>query len=97
MIHPVSTDPAPDVDLDRVRRIHLMGIGGTGMGAFAGLLKKAGYEVTGSDEAIYPPMSEMLAALGHSGDARATGPRTWRSPSRTWCPIWWSSATSSAA
>ncbi len=64
MIHPVSTDPAPDVDLDRVRRIHLMGIGGTGMGAFAGLLKKAGYDVTGSDEAIYPPMSEMLAAWG---------------------------------
>jgi UDP-N-acetylmuramate: L-alanyl-gamma-D-glutamyl-meso-diaminopimelate ligase len=64
MIHPVSTDPAPDVDLGRVRRIHLMGIGGTGMGAFAGLLKKAGYEVTGSDEAIYPPMSEMLAAWG---------------------------------
>jgi UDP-N-acetylmuramate: L-alanyl-gamma-D-glutamyl-meso-diaminopimelate ligase len=64
MIHPTSTDPAPDVDLDRVRRIHLMGIGGTGMGAFAGLLKKAGYEVGGSDEAIYPPMSEMLAAWG---------------------------------
>ena len=61
-LRPVSTDPAPDVELSRVRRIYLMGIGGTGMGAFAGLLKKAGYEVTGSDEAIYPPMSEMLAA-----------------------------------
>ena len=63
-IHPLSTDPSPDVDLARVRRIHLLGVGGTGMGAFAGLLKQAGYEVTGSDEAVYPPMSELLASWG---------------------------------
>jgi len=42
------------------RRIHLLGVGGTGMGAFAYLLKQAGYEVTGSDQNLYPPMSEML-------------------------------------
>ena len=60
MIHPQSTDPAPAVDLGKVHRIYLLGIGGTGMGAFAGLLKQAGYEVAGSDEALYPPMSEML-------------------------------------
>ena len=46
------------------RRIHLLGVAGTGMGAFAGLLRAAGYEVTGSDQAVYPPMSEMLAAWG---------------------------------
>jgi UDP-N-acetylmuramate: L-alanyl-gamma-D-glutamyl-meso-diaminopimelate ligase len=34
------------------------------MGSFAGLLKAAGYEVTGSDQQVYPPMSEMLAAWG---------------------------------
>ncbi len=44
-----------------VRRIHLLGVAGTGMGAFAALLKAAGYEVTGSDENVYPPMSDMLA------------------------------------
>ncbi|MHB1846561.1 MAG: UDP-N-acetylmuramate--L-alanine ligase [Deltaproteobacteria bacterium] len=38
------------------------------MGAFAGLLKRQGYEVTGSDEAIYSPMSEMLAAWGIAAD-----------------------------
>ncbi|MCW5803755.1 MAG: UDP-N-acetylmuramate--L-alanine ligase [Deltaproteobacteria bacterium] len=45
-------------------KVHLIGIGGTGMGAVAGLLASAGYEVRGSDAAVYPPMSEQLAALG---------------------------------
>ncbi len=34
------------------------------MGAVAGLLKAAGHDVRGSDAAVYPPMSEQLAALG---------------------------------
>jgi UDP-N-acetylmuramate: L-alanyl-gamma-D-glutamyl-meso-diaminopimelate ligase len=33
------------------------------MGALAGLLKAAGDEVRGSDQAVYPPMSDQLAAL----------------------------------
>ncbi|HLL23178.1 MAG TPA: Mur ligase family protein, partial [Kofleriaceae bacterium] len=45
-------------------KVHLIGIGGTGMGAVAGLLVDAGHEVRGSDAAVYPPMSEQLAALG---------------------------------
>ncbi|MEO8701186.1 MAG: GNAT family N-acetyltransferase [Kofleriaceae bacterium] len=45
-------------------KVHLIGIGGTGMGAVAGLLATAGHEVRGSDTAVYPPMSEQLAALG---------------------------------
>ena len=45
-------------------KVHLIGIGGTGMGAVAGLLAEAGHEVRGSDAAVYPPMSEQLAALG---------------------------------
>ena len=36
------------------------------MGAFASLLQQAGYEVTGSDQNLYPPMSEMLEAWGIS-------------------------------
>jgi len=45
-------------------KVHLIGIGGTGMGAVAGLLAAAGHEVRGSDAAVYPPMSEQLKALG---------------------------------
>jgi UDP-N-acetylmuramate: L-alanyl-gamma-D-glutamyl-meso-diaminopimelate ligase len=44
-------------------KVHLIGIGGTGMGAVAGLLAAAGHEVRGSDAAVYPPMSEQLKAL----------------------------------
>src|SRR5690349_17284924 len=42
-------------------RVYLLGIEGTGMASFAGLLKAGGHEVSGSDENIYPPMSEKLA------------------------------------
>ncbi len=52
----------PDVDPARVRRIHFVGVAGTGMGSFAGMLKTAGHTVTGSDQNVFPPMSEMLAA-----------------------------------
>jgi len=45
-------------------KVHLIGIGGTGMGAVAGLLVAAGHDVRGSDSAVYPPMSEQLASLG---------------------------------
>ena len=41
-----------------------MGIAGTGMGAFAGLLKEAGFLVQGSDQNVYPPMSDKLADWG---------------------------------
>lgn len=41
-----------------------MGICGTGVGALAGMLKNAGYRVTGSDQQVYPPMSDFLAGLG---------------------------------
>jgi len=47
-----------------VRRAHLIGICGTGMGSLAGLLADAGVEVRGSDESVYPPMSTMLRDKG---------------------------------
>ncbi len=56
----VLTEIAPH----SVERIHLVGVAGTGMGAFAGMLKAEGYTVTGSDENVYPPMSDMLASWG---------------------------------
>ncbi len=45
-------------------RIHLIAVCGTGMASLAGLLKEKGFEVTGSDTNVYPPMSDQLASLG---------------------------------
>ncbi len=47
-----------------MRRVHFIGVGGTGMGSLAGLLKSRGLEVTGSDTDVYPPMSTALEAWG---------------------------------
>ncbi len=49
---------------EEVKRIHLIAICGTGMGALAGMLREAGFEVTGSDHHVYPPMSTFLAERG---------------------------------
>src|SRR5271169_910146 len=46
------------------RHIHLIGICGTAMASLAGMLKQRGHQVTGSDVAAFPPMSEFLASLG---------------------------------
>ncbi len=42
--------------------VYLIGICGTGMGSLAGLFQQAGMDVSGSDAAVYPPMSTRLAA-----------------------------------
>ena len=44
--------------------IHILGICGTFMGGLAALAREAGHRVTGCDEAVYPPMSDQLRALG---------------------------------
>src|SRR5262245_5423839 len=44
--------------------IHLIGICGTGMATLAALLKRRGHDVRGSDQGVYPPMSDFLAAEG---------------------------------
>jgi len=49
---------------DNVKKIHLTAICGTGMGALACMLKDIGFEVTGSDQKIYPPMSDFLSRKG---------------------------------
>lgn len=56
--------PLVDKLAAEVRSIHLIGIAGTAMGSLAGMLKDAGYAVTGSDRAVYPPMSDYLEGLG---------------------------------
>ncbi|MFZ2189228.1 MAG: Mur ligase domain-containing protein [Candidatus Magasanikiibacteriota bacterium] len=45
-------------------KIHFIGICGVAMSALALALKKAGYEVTGSDVGIYPPISTYLKESG---------------------------------
>lgn len=45
-------------------RIHIVGICGTFMGGLAILARQLGYEVSGSDANIYPPMSEQLSEQG---------------------------------
>ena len=47
-----------------LRHVHFIAIGGTGMGSLAGLLRARGIEVTGSDRALYPPMSTALETWG---------------------------------
>lgn len=44
--------------------IHILGICGTFMGGIAAIAREAGHRVTGSDQTVYPPMSDQLAALG---------------------------------
>ena len=46
------------------KHIHLIGICGTAMASLAGMLKQRGFQVTGSDAAAYPPMSDFLTDLG---------------------------------
>jgi UDP-N-acetylmuramate: L-alanyl-gamma-D-glutamyl-meso-diaminopimelate ligase len=59
MAEPTSVPPS-----DPVRHVHVLGVCGTGMGTFAGLLRERGYHVTGSDTGAYPPMSTALAGWG---------------------------------
>ncbi|MGP0565228.1 MULTISPECIES: UDP-N-acetylmuramate:L-alanyl-gamma-D-glutamyl-meso-diaminopimelate ligase [unclassified Nitrospina] len=44
--------------------IYLIAVCGTGMASLAGLLKKSGHRVLGSDTNIYPPMSTLLEQMG---------------------------------
>lgn len=47
-----------------IKKVHLMGIGGTAMAAMAAMLQEKGFLVSGSDQALYPPMSDFLALKG---------------------------------
>lgn len=47
-----------------MKSVHILGVGGTLMGAFAAFLKRKGIQVSGSDQKIYPPMSDVLQEAG---------------------------------
>lgn len=44
--------------------IHILGICGTFMGGIAAIAQSLGHTVSGSDQQVYPPMSDQLEALG---------------------------------
>jgi UDP-N-acetylmuramate: L-alanyl-gamma-D-glutamyl-meso-diaminopimelate ligase len=52
------------LEMEKISHVHLTGVCGTGMASLAAMLKDRGYEVTGSDEGVYPPMSDFLAQKG---------------------------------
>ena len=45
-------------------RAHFIGVCGTAMATLAAMLKRRGLDVSGSDQDVYPPMSDFLAAEG---------------------------------
>ena len=47
-----------------MQRIHFIGICGTAMGTLAAMLKARGHDVRGSDQSVYPPMSDFLREQG---------------------------------
>lgn len=55
---------ASALTFDSLKRVHIVGVCGTLMGAFAAFLKRKGLQVSGSDENIYPPMSDVLKQAG---------------------------------
>jgi UDP-N-acetylmuramate--alanine ligase len=54
---------APDIGMRRIRRVHLVGAGGAGMGGIAEVLLNLGYRVTGSD-LVDNSVTRRLVALG---------------------------------
>jgi UDP-N-acetylmuramate: L-alanyl-gamma-D-glutamyl-meso-diaminopimelate ligase len=46
------------------KNVHLIGVCGTAMATVAALLKGRGFDVRGSDQNVYPPMSDFLASEG---------------------------------
>ncbi|MGI9023845.1 MAG: UDP-N-acetylmuramate--L-alanine ligase [Acidimicrobiales bacterium] len=76
---------AEPVDLSRPRRIHLVGIGGSGMSAIAEVLIAQGHQVSGTDMAPSPVVDRLRslgvdATVGHDagavGDAEIVTPST---------------------
>jgi UDP-N-acetylmuramate: L-alanyl-gamma-D-glutamyl-meso-diaminopimelate ligase len=50
--------------LSGIQSVHFVGVCGTAMAGTAAAMKQKGFEVTGSDQSVYPPMSTFLAGQG---------------------------------
>ncbi len=53
-----------NTDTEGTLHIHILGICGTFMGGLALIARQLGYQVSGSDENVYPPMSTQLEEQG---------------------------------
>jgi len=61
------------LDRAQLKHLHFLGIAGSGMGTVAAMFRELGLQVTGSDQAVYPPMSDFLRDRGivfHEGYAQ---------------------------
>src|SRR5258708_22845628 len=45
----------------QIQSVHFVGICGTAMASVAAAMRQRGFQVTGSDQNVYPPMSTFLA------------------------------------
>jgi UDP-N-acetylmuramate: L-alanyl-gamma-D-glutamyl-meso-diaminopimelate ligase len=50
--------------MQNIKKVHIIGVCGTLMGSLAVAMKDRGFEVTGSDAQVYPPMSTYLEENG---------------------------------
>lgn len=50
--------------MSQIKHFHFIGICGTAMGSAAAAFRQLGHKITGSDNAVYPPMSTMLESHG---------------------------------
>jgi UDP-N-acetylmuramate: L-alanyl-gamma-D-glutamyl-meso-diaminopimelate ligase len=62
MTAPTSKKALPK--FNQLKSAHIIGVCGTLMGSFAAFLKRSGIAVTGSDQNVYPPMSDVLKSAG---------------------------------
>ncbi|NBU72589.1 MAG: methyltransferase domain-containing protein [Bacteroidetes bacterium] len=52
------------LDRAKLKHLYFLGIAGTGMGTVAAMFREIGLQITGSDQAVYPPMSDFLRDRG---------------------------------
>ncbi len=60
----MSDQTLNNLKLSDLKHVHIVGVCGTLMGAFAAFLRRRGIKVTGSDQNVYPPMSDVLKNAG---------------------------------
>ena len=61
--HKGSKGQLTEIQLHSGDRVHFIGIAGTAMAGLAGVLKDKGFNVQGSDQNAYPPMSDQLKKM----------------------------------
>ena len=62
-VHRGSAGDISYININPPAKIHIMGVCGTAMSSLAGLLKQKGYDMSGSDQNFYQPVSEELKRM----------------------------------